>query len=112
VVKSREINKWVKRSHTLFGRPEIEVHVKEARRLIAADKNGKSDPYCVVSYSGVEEKTAKVMATVAPKWNFSKVFPFVSADEPIKFKVSSRRFLVMSRMRRFSGCILKYVGLD
>lgn len=49
------------------------VHVGKARRLLAADMNGRSDPYVSLSLddSDVLAETVCVMSTLAPCWNES-----------------------------------------
>ena len=47
-----------------------------ARNLLAADPNGKSDPYCVLSVDGggTECQTKMCLATLEPEWKQSFTF--------------------------------------
>lgn len=51
--------------------------VVRARNLKAADPNGKSDPYCVISVDGggTECQTKLCLATLEPEWSQSFTFP-------------------------------------
>lgn len=44
------------------------VLVFEGRDLIACDKGGTSDPYCVVTFGSVQKKTKTIKKTVSPRW--------------------------------------------
>ena len=50
--------------------------VVRARNLKAADPNGKSDPYCILSVDGggTEYQTKLCLATLEPEWNQSFTF--------------------------------------
>uniref|UniRef100_K3WRU2 C2 domain-containing protein n=1 Tax=Globisporangium ultimum (strain ATCC 200006 / CBS 805.95 / DAOM BR144) TaxID=431595 RepID=K3WRU2_GLOUD len=55
----------------------LHLTIQEARNLVSADLNGKSDPYCVVSLIGKngemirseEMKTSYITSTLKPVWN-------------------------------------------
>ena len=57
------------------------VAVIKACRLKAADPNGKSDPYCIISLDafGSEFQTKVCPATLDPEWN--EAFSFI-VDAP------------------------------
>eukprot|EP01087_Luapelamoeba_hula_P017448 TRINITY_DN54_c0_g1_i5.p1 TRINITY_DN54_c0_g1~~TRINITY_DN54_c0_g1_i5.p1 ORF type:complete len:295 (+),score=94.60 TRINITY_DN54_c0_g1_i5:145-1029(+) len=59
--------------------PLFSVTVIEARNLVSADLNGKSDPYCILSTSpagdkGQHQKTKIEKKTLNPSWNQSFEF--------------------------------------
>jgi len=86
--RHRERPAWISRAGTVTAKhPTVEVRVKEGRKLIAADKNGKSDPYCVINFCGSEDKTPRVLATVAPRWDWSRVYDFPGDGELIRLRV-------------------------
>ena len=47
----------------------LRVHMQHAVGLRAADLNGKSDPYAIITSGGVSRRTAVCPATLAPIWN-------------------------------------------
>ena len=47
----------------------IEVHLKSGHGLLAADKNGKSDPYVVATLGKLKRKSKVVKKTLDPVWN-------------------------------------------
>jgi len=67
----------------------LTVKVKEARNLIACDKNGNSDPYCVVSYGNTTKKTKPRKKTLFPDWSDAEqfVFPVDNTNGDILFEV-------------------------
>ena len=53
----------------LMKRGRIHVQLKSAAGLKAADLNGKSDPYAVLTLCGKQHKSATVSKTLTPTWN-------------------------------------------
>ena len=49
-------------------RVDLYVRVEQARNLKAADLNGKSDPYAVITVGKAKSKTKTVKKTLDPKW--------------------------------------------
>eukprot|EP01052_Picozoa_sp_SAG31_P001500 SAG31_NODE_50_length_30520_cov_89.906712_21_plen_447_part_00 len=47
---------------------ELRVHIYQAKHLLPADDNGKSDPYVVASVAGQERRTTICQATLFPEW--------------------------------------------
>eukprot|EP00002_Diphylleia_rotans_P001016 TRINITY_DN10556_c0_g1_i10.p1 TRINITY_DN10556_c0_g1~~TRINITY_DN10556_c0_g1_i10.p1 ORF type:complete len:1388 (+),score=278.91 TRINITY_DN10556_c0_g1_i10:174-4166(+) len=52
----------------------LHVGVIEARNLLAADRQGTSDPYCKVTIQGKSQKTEIIDAQLNPTWNQTLVF--------------------------------------
>eukprot|EP01114_Cavostelium_apophysatum_P005619 TRINITY_DN1680_c0_g1_i2.p1 TRINITY_DN1680_c0_g1~~TRINITY_DN1680_c0_g1_i2.p1 ORF type:complete len:1023 (-),score=268.98 TRINITY_DN1680_c0_g1_i2:52-3120(-) len=52
----------------------LEITVIEAKNLVAADKTGTSDPYCVLSLEKQRRKTKFVDKTLNPVWNETLLF--------------------------------------
>ena len=48
---------------------EVQLIVHEAKKLIAADRGGTSDPYCLVKVEKQEFKTEIVKKSLSPVWN-------------------------------------------
>lgn len=44
------------------------VTILAGRNLASRDRNGKSDPYCVLNYEGQEYKTKRRNSTLNPVW--------------------------------------------
>ena len=51
------------------------VTLKAGRDLIAADRNGTSDPYVIVTVHGRKLRTRTVFKTLCPVWNHTLSFP-------------------------------------
>jgi Ca2+-dependent lipid-binding protein len=49
---------------------EIDVEIKSARNLVAMDRGGTSDPYCVVRYRNISETSPRVDKTLDPMFNW------------------------------------------
>ena len=49
----------------------LKVTVVKGEDLMASDPNGKSDPFCVLSFSQQEENTPVVNNNLNPKWNYT-----------------------------------------
>ena len=84
----------------------LKVTVVKADDLKASDPNGKSDPFCVLSFGQQEENTPVINNTLNPRWNYDvsavqrKIFEalnfsrFSSIDlQPRKFR--TQKFGVM-----------------
>jgi len=71
---------------------DYRVHVKGAHDVLAADLNGKSDPYCVVLGqtnfgSKLKCKSRVVKASLNPVWNFDASLSFVDPKSKVKIEV-------------------------
>ena len=84
------------RSHS-SGTPKggsLKLGIIEARDLVSADSNGKSDPYVVVRVGQTEiGKTDVQNATLTPKWNHVMDIPCPDGFLPhaLDLQVSTRR---------------------
>ena len=66
----------------------VSVHVVRAKDLLAADKNGKSDPYVVVqSAGGKKAKTSVKKKTLEPEWDETLELSVLDAAAPLSFAV-------------------------
>ena len=45
------------------------IEVIEAVNLLPSDKNGLSDPYCVVTVGKKSKRTLTILKNLNPKWN-------------------------------------------
>jgi hypothetical protein len=61
--------------------------IKEARGLIAADKNGSSDPYAILVYGGHKHATKTISRTLNPTWNDHFELRNVQHDAEFKVRV-------------------------
>lgn len=62
----------------------VKFNVLSAENLAAADKNGKSDPFCLVKLNGIQvHHTDKKKKTLNPTWNDSCEFPMMSRSRDI-----------------------------
>ena len=52
----------------MSGHRHLQVKVKEAKGIPAADSNGKSDPYVVLTINAQKKKTKIIEKTLEPKW--------------------------------------------
>jgi len=59
----------------------LKLFVHSGQNLMAADSNGKSDPYCVVEFAGQKHKTHKINKTLNPVWDVA--FPLPKGTEPL-----------------------------
>jgi len=71
---------------------DYEVFVKSAHDVLAADLNGKSDPYVIVHYEAyhgtkLKSKSRVQKATLNPVWNFSASLSFVKPESKVKIEV-------------------------
>eukprot|EP01116_Phalansterium_solitarium_P012847 TRINITY_DN2951_c0_g2_i2.p1 TRINITY_DN2951_c0_g2~~TRINITY_DN2951_c0_g2_i2.p1 ORF type:complete len:507 (-),score=184.52 TRINITY_DN2951_c0_g2_i2:83-1603(-) len=73
----------------MSGGNSVTVKVVEARHLIALDKNGKSDPYCTVTFGTHKEKTKSLKKTLEPAWHETFTFPL---DDPPPAEVAFEIF--------------------
>merc|ERR1711879_134396 len=67
--------------------PTVEVCVKGARNLLAADADGKSDPYVVIICDQQKFKTAVVKSNLNPEWNETFTIPLTSSSARLKLEV-------------------------
>lgn len=64
---------------TVLGVGILSLDVESAKGLMAADTNGKADPFAVVTVDGVEAfKTNKIRKTLHPNWKESTNVPILS----------------------------------
>ena len=67
-----EIQEWYELSRREINRDEQElemiVSLVEAKGLVAADKNGTSDPYCTLELGKQKFRSKTVKKTLDPKW--------------------------------------------
>lgn len=62
----------------------VKLDLVGAEHLAAADKNGKSDPFCMVKLNGVEiHRTDKKRKTLDPTWDDSVDFPMLSRSRDV-----------------------------
>lgn len=62
----------------------MRLHLLGAENLLAADKNGKSDPFCLVKLNGVEiHHTDKRRKTLNPTWDDTVEFPMLSRSRDV-----------------------------
>jgi Ca2+-binding EF-hand superfamily protein len=71
---------------------DFRIHVKAATDVLAADMNGKSDPYCLVLGqtnfgSKMKYKSRVVKASLNPVWNFDASLNFVDPTSKVKIEV-------------------------
>ena len=62
---------------------QLEVCVVEARGLAAMDRNGLSDPYCVLHCGAVECRTRTIFKSLNPKWGESFRFSVASGQATV-----------------------------
>ena len=68
--------------------------VVHGARVASADRNKKSDPYCIIEYNNSIRKSKVIKKTLAPTWNFISDFDY----EPGEIRISIYDWnLVMSR---------------
>jgi len=46
----------------------LSIKLKEAKGIPAADTNGKSDPYVIITLNGQKKKSKTIEKTLEPKW--------------------------------------------
>lgn len=61
--------------------------VKEARGLAAADRNGQSDPYCILDVQGHRHATRVISRSLNPTWNEHFELRNLVADSVFQFTV-------------------------
>eukprot|EP01129_Flabellula_baltica_P007914 TRINITY_DN310_c0_g1_i2.p1 TRINITY_DN310_c0_g1~~TRINITY_DN310_c0_g1_i2.p1 ORF type:complete len:1279 (-),score=344.19 TRINITY_DN310_c0_g1_i2:4-3840(-) len=59
----------------------------EAQGLAAKDKNGLSDPYCVINFKKQEYQTAVIYENLNPVWDESFELKYTSSDDVIEIEV-------------------------
>jgi len=47
----------------------LKLHITEGKDLLPADRNGFSDPFCIITFGTNTFKTAVVKKTLSPTWN-------------------------------------------
>ena len=65
------------------GQRHLSIKVKEAKAIPAADSNGKSDPYCMLTSGGQKKKTK----TLEPKWYEDFRFDIDDSQHVLRFEV-------------------------
>jgi len=66
------------------------ITVVSGKDLRAADLNGKSDPYCKISFSSltnVQFKTPVIQKTLEPVWNYNIPYPIPINVEKVTLKI-------------------------
>eukprot|EP01130_Rhizamoeba_saxonica_P010423 TRINITY_DN4267_c0_g1_i1.p1 TRINITY_DN4267_c0_g1~~TRINITY_DN4267_c0_g1_i1.p1 ORF type:complete len:162 (+),score=28.41 TRINITY_DN4267_c0_g1_i1:49-534(+) len=69
--------------------PCLKIYIYRAKNLVAADKNGLSDPYVDIRCGGWRTKTRVIRKTLNPKWNTFVIFPiehpkgYINTDEDL-----------------------------
>lgn len=66
---------------------QLLVHVVSASGLLAADRNGLSDPYCKVAVGRVEKKTRIIYRNLNPTWDQSFYFDVRNRDKEVKLRI-------------------------
>eukprot|EP01087_Luapelamoeba_hula_P018521 TRINITY_DN5975_c0_g1_i2.p1 TRINITY_DN5975_c0_g1~~TRINITY_DN5975_c0_g1_i2.p1 ORF type:complete len:130 (-),score=23.05 TRINITY_DN5975_c0_g1_i2:204-593(-) len=66
---------------------QLEVEVVEARDLLAADMNGKSDPYVKLYMDKQKSKTTTQKKTLSPLWRHQCKFSNIQPDSELKLVV-------------------------
>ncbi|GMH33120.1 hypothetical protein BSKO_00954 [Bryopsis sp. KO-2023] len=64
--------------------PTVTVNVMGAKDLKPWKANKKSDPFCVVRYGDLEQRTPIVKSTVKPVWDFHVTFPYDPSVSNVK----------------------------
>ncbi|ELR10781.1 uncharacterized protein ACA1_107980, partial [Acanthamoeba castellanii str. Neff] len=59
---------------------QLHVQVVEARNLAAKDRNGFSDPYCVLLFGKQKQQTRHIRKTLNPAWG--EPFQFATTADP------------------------------
>jgi len=68
--------------------PELKLHLEKGVNLIAADSNGKSDPYVIIKIEHGPHARSKIISkTLNPVWNEEFKFHLKTGDETIEFEV-------------------------
>ncbi|KAM4618256.1 multiple C2 and transmembrane domain-containing protein 2 [Polymixia lowei] len=65
----------------------LQVKVIKATDLLAADLNGKSDPFCVIELGNSRLQTQTVYKTLNPEWNKAFTFPIKDIHDVIELSV-------------------------
>ncbi|KAG2375343.1 hypothetical protein C9374_009966 [Naegleria lovaniensis] len=74
-------NHMEEESFNMIGR--IWIKLVEARRLIAADVNGKSDPYCVLMVENIQQKSRVIYQNLDPIWNEEFCFDLTDTKQEL-----------------------------
>ncbi len=85
------------------------LSVLKARNLIAADSNGKSDPYCRVSVGTKVFSTTVHPNTLNPEWQQSIAF---INDDLAPFAICQGMFVIYCVLYCKSSCKFKRARLD
>ncbi|XP_047327846.1 extended synaptotagmin-1-like [Impatiens glandulifera] len=86
----------------------IELVLIEAKDLVAADRNGKSDPYVRVHYGSVKEKTKVMYKTLNPIWN--QKFKFLDDGSHLALYVKDHNTVLPTSS--IGECVVNYQQLD
>jgi Ca2+-dependent lipid-binding protein len=71
----------------MSGHRHLSIKVKEAKGIPAADSNGKSDPYVVLTIGGQKKKTKIIHKTLEPKWYEDFRFDIDDSQHVLRFEV-------------------------
>ncbi len=71
----------------MSGHRHLSIKVKEAKGIPAADSNGKSDPYVVLTIGGQKKKTKIIHKTLEPKWYEEFRFDIDDSQHVLRFEV-------------------------
>ena len=71
----------------MSGHRHLQVKVKEAKGIPAADSNGKSDPYVVLTINAQKKKTKIIEKTLEPKWYEEFRFDIDDSQHVLRFEV-------------------------
>eukprot|EP01094_Clydonella_sp_ATCC50884_P010802 TRINITY_DN2061_c0_g1_i1.p2 TRINITY_DN2061_c0_g1~~TRINITY_DN2061_c0_g1_i1.p2 ORF type:complete len:184 (-),score=76.44 TRINITY_DN2061_c0_g1_i1:216-737(-) len=67
--------------------PTVNIAVKGARNLLAADADGKSDPYVVILCDQQKFKTKVVKSNLNPEWDEQFTIPLTTTGQRLKVEV-------------------------
>jgi len=65
----------------------LNFKIVEAKNLIAADLDGKSDPYCKFSYGDSFGQTGTIKNTLSPRWDYTNRVDVKPTDNVITFEI-------------------------
>jgi hypothetical protein len=91
----------------------VKVRIIQGRNLLAADSNGKSDPYCKVWITGAAAKTEKTHVkkkTLSPNWDEKFVFP-VNSPQTDTIMIECFDWDAVGKDDSLGGCSVGLMGL-